>query len=113
MTEWADGETPQKRGIDGDMGGTTPLVRLRPILKKKAAAGTAARAISERHRHRYVDMGYREVLQDQGLVFSGVSPDGVLPECRNTRASVVYRGAVSSGTEVAAICAASAFAAIY
>ncbi|HAT08924.1 MAG TPA: CTP synthetase, partial [Rhodobiaceae bacterium] len=35
----------------------------------------------ERHRHRYeVDMGYREVLENQGLVFSGVSPDGVLPE---------------------------------
>ena len=39
------------------------------------------RVISERHRHRYeVDMGYREVLENQGLVFSGVSPDGVLPE---------------------------------
>jgi len=39
------------------------------------------RVISERHRHRYeVDMAYREVLENQGLVFSGVSPDGVLPE---------------------------------
>jgi CTP synthase len=39
------------------------------------------RVISERHRHRYeVDMNYREILEAQGLVFSGVSPDGVLPE---------------------------------
>ena len=39
------------------------------------------RVISERHRHRYeVDMGYREALEARGLVFSGVSPDGVLPE---------------------------------
>jgi CTP synthase len=39
------------------------------------------RVISERHRHRYeVNMEYRAVLEDQGLVFSGVSPDGVLPE---------------------------------
>ena len=39
------------------------------------------RVISERHRHRYeVNMEYRAQLEEQGLVFSGVSPDGVLPE---------------------------------
>ena len=39
------------------------------------------RVISERHRHRYeVNMEYRAQLEEQGLLFSGVSPDGVLPE---------------------------------
>ena len=37
--------------------------------------------ISERHRHRYeVNMNYRELLEEKGLRFSGVSPDGRLPE---------------------------------
>jgi CTP synthase len=37
--------------------------------------------ISERHRHRYeVNAGYRETLEKTGLIFSGMSPDGVLPE---------------------------------
>ena len=37
--------------------------------------------ISERHRHRYeVNIGYRERLEAAGLIFSGMSPDGVLPE---------------------------------
>jgi CTP synthase len=37
--------------------------------------------ISERHRHRYeVNMSYRDRLEDQGMVFSGLSPDGLLPE---------------------------------
>ena len=37
--------------------------------------------ISERHRHRYeVNAGYRERLEKGGLIFSGMSPDGTLPE---------------------------------
>ena len=37
--------------------------------------------IGERHRHRYeVNMTYRQVLESKGLRFSGLSPDGVLPE---------------------------------
>ncbi len=37
--------------------------------------------ISERHRHRYeVNMAYRERLEAKGLRFSGLSPDGLLPE---------------------------------
>src|SRR3546814_10148983 len=35
----------------------------------------------ERHRHRYeVNTAYKERLEDGGLVFSGMSPDGTLPE---------------------------------
>ena len=37
--------------------------------------------ISERHRHRYeVDTKYKEALEKKGLIFSGMSPDGSLPE---------------------------------
>ena len=37
--------------------------------------------ISERHRHRYeVNIDYKERLEECGLVFAGMSPDGVLPE---------------------------------
>jgi CTP synthase len=37
--------------------------------------------ISERHRHRYeVNTGYRQRLEDKGMLFSGMSPDGLLPE---------------------------------
>jgi CTP synthase len=37
--------------------------------------------ISERHRHRYeVNTGYRGRLEDKGMRFSGMSPDGLLPE---------------------------------
>jgi CTP synthase len=38
-------------------------------------------AISERHRHRYeVDIKYKKKLEECGLIFSGMSPDGKLPE---------------------------------
>jgi CTP synthase len=37
--------------------------------------------IQERHRHRYeVNIAYRDRLEAAGLRFSGLSPDGVLPE---------------------------------
>lgn len=37
--------------------------------------------ISERHRHRYeVNMVYKDRLEGKGLLFSGLSPDGKLPE---------------------------------
>ena len=37
--------------------------------------------IEERHRHRYeVDIKYRKELEKNGLIFSGMSPDGRLPE---------------------------------
>jgi CTP synthase len=37
--------------------------------------------ISERHRHRWeVNTAYRERLEENGLIFSGMSPDGTLPE---------------------------------
>ena len=66
-----------------DMGGTMRLgaypCRLRPGSRAQQAYGT--NEISERHRHRYeVNNAYRDILAEQGLRFSGVSPDGNLVE---------------------------------
>ncbi len=83
MTEWLDGDQLEKRGLDTDLGGT---MRLGAFDAKLAQGSRAAQIygqteISERHRHRYeVNMAYREALETAGLVFSGVSPDGLLPE---------------------------------
>jgi CTP synthase len=83
MTEWAKGEVLEKRGITSDLGGTMRLGAYEAFLAEDSRVADiyGTRVISERHRHRYeVNMEYRAVLEDQGLVFSGVSPDGVLPE---------------------------------
>ncbi len=47
----------------------------------KIAAIYGRNEISERHRHRYeVNTDYRERLEEKGLLFAGMSPDGLLPE---------------------------------
>ena len=83
MTEWMRGNELETRAAGGDLGGTMRL----GAYESKLAADTriaqiyGATGISERHRHRYeVNMGYREQLETAGLTFSGVSPDGLLPE---------------------------------
>ncbi|MDZ5697746.1 CTP synthase [Chelativorans sp. M5D2P16] len=83
MTEWLKGNMLEKRTAAGDLGGTMRLgaydARLAPGSRIAAIYGREA--ISERHRHRYeVNIGYREKLEECGLVFAGLSPDGVLPE---------------------------------
>jgi CTP synthase len=83
MTEWTRGNVLEKRSEDADLGGTMRLgayeARLKPGSRVAAIYGTTE--ISERHRHRYeVNIDYRERLEANGLVFSGLSPDGVLPE---------------------------------
>ena len=83
MTEWAKGDVLEKRGITSDLGGTMRLGAYEAFLAEgsRVADIYGTRVISERHRHRYeVNMEYRAQLEEQGLVFSGVSPDGVLPE---------------------------------
>ena len=83
MTEWLDGDQLEKRGLDTDLGGTMRLGAFDAKLAKgsRAAEIYGQTEISERHRHRYeVNMAYRETLEAAGLVFSGVSPDGLLPE---------------------------------
>ncbi len=83
MTEWMRGNELEKRRADGDMGGTMRVgaypCRLSPGSRVSEIYG--AGEVSERHRHRYeVNTNYKPLLEAQGLVFSGMSPDGSLPE---------------------------------
>ena len=83
MTEWAKEGDLEKRAQDGDLGGTMRLGAYDCVLKEgtKAHDIYGAAEISERHRHRYeVNTAYMERLEAVGLKFSGMSPDGVLPE---------------------------------
>jgi len=83
MTEWTRGNELEKRSASGDLGGTMRLGAYRAVLNKdtRIAGIYGSTEISERHRHRYeVNVDYKERLEDCGLVFSGMSPDGVLPE---------------------------------
>ncbi len=83
MTEWLKGNDLEKRKTNGDLGGTMRLGAYPAILAggSKVAEIYGDSEISERHRHRYeVNMQYRTRLEDAGLVFSGTSPDGLLPE---------------------------------
>jgi CTP synthase len=83
MTEWMKGNELQQRGIGTDLGGTMRLgaylAELRPGSRVAEIYG--AREISERHRHRYeVNTAYKDRLEQHGMRFSGMSPDGLLPE---------------------------------
>ncbi|MEY4161177.1 MAG: hypothetical protein RLZZ136_1798 [Pseudomonadota bacterium] len=83
ITEWMSTEGLQTRAEGGDLGGTMRLGAYEAHLAEgsKAAAIYGATTIFERHRHRYeVNGAYRAVLEQGGLVFSGMSPDGLLPE---------------------------------
>src|SRR6185436_12862413 len=83
MTEWMKGNELQKRGITGDLGGTMRLGAYAAFLARgsKIAGIYGAAEISERHRHRYeVNTAYKDRLAQHGLRFSGMSPDGLLPE---------------------------------
>jgi CTP synthase len=83
ITEWMTSEGLEKRAAGGDLGGTMRLGAYPAQLSgnSRVAATYGATEISERHRHRYeVNVAYREALEQGGLVFSGMSPDGLLPE---------------------------------
>jgi CTP synthase len=83
MTEWLKGNELQKRGMTGDLGGTMRLGAYEAVLERgsKVAGIYGGPQISERHRHRYeVNTGYRDRLEQRGMRFSGMSPDGLLPE---------------------------------
>jgi CTP synthase len=83
MTEWMKGEELEKRDRNGNLGGTMRLGAYEAVLAKgsKAAEIYGTTRISERHRHRYeVNTRYRNKLEGAGLRFSGLSPDGLLPE---------------------------------
>jgi CTP synthase len=83
MTEWMRGNELEMRRAEGDLGGTMRLGAYRADLApgSKIAEIYGATEISERHRHRYeVNTAYRERLEEKGMRFSGMSPDGLLPE---------------------------------
>jgi CTP synthase len=83
ITEWMSSEGLQTRSAGGDLGGTMRLGSYNATLagNSHVAAVYGSTKISERHRHRYeVNVAYRESLEQNGLVFSGMSPDGLLPE---------------------------------
>jgi CTP synthase len=83
MTEWMRGNELETRRQGGDLGGTMRLgafqAQLNPSSRIASVYGDTQ--ISERHRHRYeVNTGYRARLEKAGLLFAGLSPDGLLPE---------------------------------
>ncbi|HAG26920.1 MAG: CTP synthase [Paracoccaceae bacterium] len=83
LKEWVQGNHIVARKVGDDKGGTMRLGAYSASLAQgsKVAQIYGATNIEERHRHRYeVDTKYREKLEACGLVFSGMSPDGKLPE---------------------------------
>jgi CTP synthase len=83
MTEWQRDNSTEKRSAESDLGGTMRLGQYPCTLK----SGTKVRTIygqdniKERHRHRFeVNINYKDRLEKTGMVFSGMSPDGELPE---------------------------------
>ena len=84
LTEWAVDGKLETRSKDDDKGGTMRLGAYPCTLSQGSLARAAydgAEQISERHRHRYeVNIAYRDRLEAVGLRFSGLSPDGRLPE---------------------------------
>jgi CTP synthase len=83
MTEWMRGNELETRAQGGDLGGTMRLGAFRAALKagSKIAEIYGSTEIHERHRHRYeVNTAYKQRLEDKGLCFAGMSPDGLLPE---------------------------------
>jgi len=83
LKEWVQGNATVKRKVEDAKGGTMRLGAYTAHLKEgsKVAQIYGSTVIEERHRHRYeVDIKYRDKLEDKGLIFSGMSPDGRLPE---------------------------------
>ena len=83
MTEWEKNGKIEKRDESSDKGGTMRLGAYPCKLTKNSCVQKIYNVndISERHRHRYeVNMAYEDKLLAVGVVFSGKSPDGILPE---------------------------------
>ena len=83
MTEWLRGNQLERRSGGHDLGGSMRLGAYEASLVpgSKVSDIYGATEVSERHRHRFeVNIGYREAIEGAGLRFTGLSPDGVLPE---------------------------------
>ena len=84
MTEWVKGNKIQTRDRHGDLGGTMRLGQYKCLLAENSQVRAIygdVEQIFERHRHRFeVNINYKQQLEGAGLWFSGLSPDGALPE---------------------------------
>jgi CTP synthase len=83
LKEWVEGNRTIQRKATDDKGGTMRLGAYNATLREGSQVAKIYQTdtISERHRHRYeVDLGFREPLEKYGMIFSGMSPDGRLPE---------------------------------
>lgn len=83
MTEWTKDNIVVERKNDDDLGGTLRLGAYDCVFAKdsKIAEVYGTQNISERHRHRFeVNINYKQQLEESGLIFAGLSPDGTLPE---------------------------------
>jgi len=83
LTEWTRGNEVERRDAGGDLGGTMRLGAYPCVLQPGSLVRSIYQAarISERHRHRYeVNIRYKPMLEERGLLFSGMSPDATLPE---------------------------------
>jgi CTP synthase len=84
MTEWMKGNELERRKAGGDLGGTMRLGAYKALLNRGSRISKiydSALEISERHRHRYeVNTHYKDRLEQHGMRFAGMSPDGLLPE---------------------------------
>ena len=95
LTEWTAGDRVERRNVNSEYGGTMRLgaydCKVESGSRIHKIYGTTE--ISERHRHRYeVNINYREVLESAGLHFSGLSPDGELPEIAELKDHPWYIG---------------------
>jgi CTP synthase len=84
LTEWLRGNDIERRQEGGELGGTMRLGAYPALLSEGSLVREmydGAPRIEERHRHRFeVNVNYRTILESTGMRFSGMSPDGVLPE---------------------------------
>jgi CTP synthase len=83
LTEWARGNEIERRMLGGDLGGTMRLGAYPAVLREGSLVREiyGAPSVEERHRHRYeVNVHFVRQLEETGMRFSGMSPDGVLPE---------------------------------
>lgn len=84
LTEWARGNEIERRMEGGNLGGTMRLGAYPAVLTPGSLVSElygGVTSVEERHRHRYeVNVHYKACLEATGLRFSGMSPDGVLPE---------------------------------
>ena len=83
LKEWVQGNHKVSRNVEDDKGGTMRLGAYSAVLAEGSNVAKVYNStdIEERHRHRYeVDINYRNELEKNGLIFSGMSPDGRLPE---------------------------------